>query len=922
MSKEVALRELIERLRNNPIQRLDLDVEQILDSLWYAALTYSQPQTDINSPPDRNPEQSPNPPQSQKPLLTTPSLPERVTETPVNQPIPIYPEPTKDQSPPESNPVFLDVPDPPAIPLEWQEEIKTILQPLLRKTPSKKKSRLIEEKATVQAIAETELEEPVFKPLMQRNISLSLIIELGASAIIWKKTREEIEAIFTSIGAFHPLDVHWLKKDEDTGQIILKSRVGNQELTRSPESINYNPTGKKLFIIISDFTSVHWYKGEYIETLENWSKKGFITLLQLFPERLWSRTALDRYSQVQLQSAPMGTNYLPYLFNNQLISTSEAKQALKLPVITLELSSLKEWVNIVSGKKQGTLAGVLMQKFTPIHPELEPSQILEAQEPQKLLERFYNNASPSAENLAHRLAAVPVTLPIIRLIQTSCLQAKTKYLELPAVSVAEVLMGGLFEPLKVDVTSLKAKELDLLEWQFRSGIRESLRKEATEKQIIDTISLVSNYIADSLGKDYDSFRAVLFDRNQKEQLPEEVQRFAEISARTLASLGGIYAKLVESYTVEQGESTESVEIDGQTLEVKSSLIPGDVLQDLQIEVPTLTFQETDELPKLQFTTVFVNSRGERIREEEGEAYYYDEALGEESLRMIYIPAGEFWMGTEEEEIKRLKNNGYSYWADREKPSHLVKVPAFYLSQTPITQGQWKEVVTKVKQVNINLNREPAEFTENPSMNILKGEKAKTRWDRPVEKVSWEEAVEYCQRLTKLTGRAYQLPSESQWEYACRARTTTPFHFGETLTSDLANYYGSQTLANEPKGKYCGETTPVGQFPPNGFGLYDMHGNVWEWCEDDWHSSYAGNPPLDGSAWKSEDWNRQKKILRGGSWDYDPVHCRSAYRNYYYRNGRIDDNGFRVMCWSGREDSVILYSFPLLPFVPFSCRISP
>ena len=896
MSKEVALRELIERwelierLRNNPIQRLDLDVEQILDSVWYAALTYSQPQTDISTPLDILSEQPPSPPPS-KESPSPPSLQNKSGKNGDNPSISAYPNLQDNQSLRESNPVFLDVPDPPAIPLEWQEEIETILQPLLRKVPGKKKSRLIEEKATVQAIAETELEEPVFKPLMQRNISLSLIIELGASAIIWKKTLEEIEAIFASIGAFHPLNVHWLKIAEHTKEVILKSRFGNQELTRSPESINSNPSGKKLLIIISDFTSVHWYRGEYIKTLENWSKKGFVTLLQLFPERLWSRTALDRYSQVQLQSAPMGTNYLPSLFNNQLISTAEAKQALKLPIITLEPSSIKEWVNVVSGKKQGTLAGVLMQKLTPIHPELEPSQILQAQEPQKLLERFYNNASASAENLAHRLAAVPVTLPIIRLIQTSCLQAKTKYLELPAVSVAEVLMGGLFEPQTVDVTSLRAKELDLLTWEFRGGMRESLRKEATEKQLIDTISLVSNYIAASLGKDYDSFQALLFDRTQKEKLPEQVQHFAEISAGTLASLGGIYANLVDSYS--------KVNIEEH------------ILQDLQIEVPTITFQEievpaltfqktvteTEQLSKLQFTTVFVNSRGERIREEEGEAYYYDESLGKESLRMIYIPEGEFWMGTEDEEIERLKEK--SSWVESEKPCHLVKVPAFYLSQTPVTQGQWKEVATKVAQVNIHLNPEPAYFKEDPpKRGLKKREKAKTPWDRPVEQVSWEEAVEFCQRLSNLTGRTYQLPSEAQWEYACRAGTTTPFHFGETLTSDLANYDGSRTFADEPKGKDRQGTTPVGQFPPNGFGLYDMHGNVWEWCEDDWHDSYDGNPPLDGSAWKSEN-KYGTKILRSGSWDVDPWSCRSANRYYSYCNARYDYFGFRVMCRSGK-----------------------
>jgi formylglycine-generating enzyme required for sulfatase activity len=168
---------------------------------------------------------------------------------------------------------------------------------------------------------------------------------------------------------------------------------------------------------------------------------------------------------------------------------------------------------------------------------------------------------------------------------------------------------------------------------------------------------------------------------------------------------------------------------------------------------------------------------------------------------------------------------------------------------------------------------------------------------PVEKVSWNDAVEFCARLSRETGRKYRLPSEAEWEYACRAGTQTPFHFGETITDKLANYIANYTFADEPKGEDREKTTTVGSFPPNSFGLYDMHGNVWEWCEDNWHENYD-QAPVDGSAWifKIENDNRsQIRLLRGGAWFNYPDRCRAGYRRRY--DPDFDDNniGFRVVC---------------------------
>jgi formylglycine-generating enzyme required for sulfatase activity len=150
-------------------------------------------------------------------------------------------------------------------------------------------------------------------------------------------------------------------------------------------------------------------------------------------------------------------------------------------------------------------------------------------------------------------------------------------------------------------------------------------------------------------------------------------------------------------------------------------------------------------------------------------------------------------------------------------------------------------------------------------------------------------------LSKATGREYRLPSEAEWEYACRAGTTTPFHFGETITTDLASYNGNSTYGSGPEGQYREQTTDVGSFPGNAFGLHDMHGNVWDWCQDTWHENYNG-APTDGSVWVDENADQNRRILRGGSWIDNPSYCRSASRDFYFFP--VSDDliiGFRVVC---------------------------
>ncbi|EKU96984.1 hypothetical protein Lepto7375DRAFT_0916 [Leptolyngbya sp. PCC 7375] len=254
-----------------------------------------------------------------------------------------------------------------------------------------------------------------------------------------------------------------------------------------------------------------------------------------------------------------------------------------------------------------------------------------------------------------------------------------------------------------------------------------------------------------------------------------------------------------------------------------------------------------------------------------ENLYYDEPIGKDvgPLRMMQIPAGSFTMGSPKEELDS---------EDNERPQHEVTLGRFFMAKYPVTQAQWRAVAA-MNRVRRELQSDPSRFKDGR---------------HPIEQVSWYDAIEFCDRLTIHTNRQYRLPTEAEWEYACRAGTTTPFHFGETIDAKLANYRGDDIYGEGAKGEYRKKTTPVNQFEgTNTFGLVDMHGNVWEWCQDHWHENYK-DAPTNGSAWLTK-YAKAKHIRRGGSWFDPPRYCRSAYRASSNRNARNNGIGFRVVC---------------------------
>ncbi|KAA3663858.1 MAG: formylglycine-generating enzyme family protein [Chloroflexi bacterium] len=262
--------------------------------------------------------------------------------------------------------------------------------------------------------------------------------------------------------------------------------------------------------------------------------------------------------------------------------------------------------------------------------------------------------------------------------------------------------------------------------------------------------------------------------------------------------------------------------------------------------------------KIQFETVQLNQFGEIIGRSTHTAEQLTVPLNNDiSLKLVAIPGGEFMMGSPP---------GVGH--DDERPYHPVTIDPFWMGIYPITQAQWKAVM--------GVDDHPSRF-KGPNL--------------PIDNVNWLDAQAYCQLLTDHTSNEFYLPSEAQWEFACRAGTTTPFYFGETITTEFVNFQGEFVYGQAPKGIYRHVPTNVGSFPPNAFGLFDMHGNVLEWCADPWHKNYEG-APRNGRVWAASH-PTPYSIIRGGSWHDTPDAARSATRIRFIAAEADDFIGFRV-----------------------------
>ncbi len=274
-------------------------------------------------------------------------------------------------------------------------------------------------------------------------------------------------------------------------------------------------------------------------------------------------------------------------------------------------------------------------------------------------------------------------------------------------------------------------------------------------------------------------------------------------------------------------------------------------------------EETGSADAKQEIAAALDAIGRKAFDQAGEVFRDTLKSGGEGPKMVVIPAGKFKMGSPSSEPER---------DDDEWPQHEVRI------ERPFAIGQYEVTFEEYERF--------AEATGRRKPD----DAGWGRGRRPVINVSWDDAVAYAQWLSAQTGATYRLPSEAEWEYAARAGTETPFHFGERITTDQANFNGNSTYNGSAKGEYRKKTVAVGSFPANAFGLHDVHGNVWEWVQDCWHDDYKGALD-DGSAWESGEC--AGRSLRGGSWSYRPGWVRSAYRFGGGLAGRFGSVGFRL-----------------------------
>jgi eukaryotic-like serine/threonine-protein kinase len=320
-------------------------------------------------------------------------------------------------------------------------------------------------------------------------------------------------------------------------------------------------------------------------------------------------------------------------------------------------------------------------------------------------------------------------------------------------------------------------------------------------------------------------------------LVEPIDRAAFLKLLGLGSFGAISSLGISKFI----HSSDSPSNSNQRIQVGS------------IDLPTT----------VQLTSVKLNDRGDIIDRPKSQTQIFQEDLGHGVwLTMVKIPAGKFMMGSPATEAGRDAC---------EQPQHSVNIPEFYLGQTQVTQSQWAAIF--------------------PDRSGSRGNS-----QLPVDNINWLDAIAFCDRLTQKTGRNYRLPTESEWEYACRAKTTAPFAYGDTIMTTVANHNGEHPYGQAPQGNFRQKATPVGTFPPNLFNLYDMHGNLWEWCLDEWFDNYH-LAPTDGSARGKIDLRDGDllRVVRGGSWFSYGQNCRAASRNGLFGSFRHLHYGMRVAC---------------------------
>ncbi len=812
-------------------------------------------------------------------------------------------------------------------PLPYQGALQRLrhLEPFQPADPTRLE---LDEEATVEAYARTQRLWPEFRPRREPHLSLVLLVDGGLSMEVWHRLAEEWLALVSLAGVFRAarrISIDPALPERAMGAI----GAGGEE---------------EMVLLLSDCSGRHWWKGGGMHALlQRLGRRRSVAILQVLPSWMWRRTALGIGELVALRNrVPLGgsggysTAPLRW-WEERPAQTGDAGPL--VPVVPLDPASLAAWSNLVGGAGLSGTTGVRLPPRWPriliSDPPATANPEEAAQRVRSRLVRFFQRSSAGGRRLLQVMAAAPVlTLPVIRLLQAAMVPG-----ERSPLGMAEVLLSGLVRRLDDDsetgrVTD-RQRRPDLIQFGFDEGVREALLDWLPPADTADVVQRVSELVErrwDQLDG-VPPFRAYLADPTA---LPPDhtmapMAAFATATADIIERLGGRYRayaqKLRETARMPSDDIWPKASFPFEPLEFDTAMLLA-IPEPEQRRFDWATLEEI-KLQSITFTTATIElgasspsedpspaasesdtdtEAGETVwmgtrsvlevsaeTRSPGTTWGYHEPLtpgpaattaDPPALTMLRIPAGSYLMGSPDDEIERHTDEG---------PQHEVHLEEFFLARNPITQAQWR-VVARWQPLEGELAWD-RELKEDPL-----GTEVDSRFrgdDRPVVNVSWHDAMEFCRRLSKRTGKSYTLPSEAQWEYACRAGTTTPFHFGATISPELVNYDATSSYAGGPAGEYREQTTDVASFPANAWGLHDMHGNVLEWCLDHWHDSYVEGDekaPTDGSAWKKQTAEEgESRLLRGGSWDFNPRNCRAAYRSYYHPDNSSYFIGFRVCC---------------------------
>lgn len=762
------------------------------------------------------------------------------------------------------------------------------LKPLLKSVESGG-GRQLDESATVEQTARTRLCLPVLLPEKEPWFDIVLVVDRGSSMQIWQRLVTDLVGILKRYGAFRDVQTFNLEVDREAVKEKVLLRTHSERPGHRPSEL-IDQSRRRIAIVLSDCAGSYWWDGTLLPMLQSWSSVMPTVVWQMLPEWMWQRTALGRGNPVAL------SNDRPGAANQQLITRvlsreepEDIARRVSVPIVTSEVRDLRNWSLMLAGDPREVTPGILLPqqgRAVPksksigeiaqdrVDPNLEDQNAAIAAEIEAIarqrVERFRSLSSPHARRLVMLLAAAPViTLPVMRLIRDSML-----YEARSPLPIAEVFLSGLLQPL----SEQEGIESDLVQYDFVPKAREVLLKVLPEVDTIEVINSVSAAVEKQWNKfAQQDFRAFLLDPKIEEpEGLEGLRSFASVTADILEQLGSEYASFArqlrhgmaptpdppapEDVSFPELELFEFVDV-----KLVDEAEPEPFPPPLKTEEFTVikVLEQTPESFEFVVATLRRSQQKNQweIQRQPGRASRFIERLpGEIALEMVEIPGGTFLMGSP----KKIQ------W---ESPQHEVTIAAFSMGRYPVTQAQW-QAVAALSPIQRHLTSDPSYF---------KGDQ------RPVEQISWYDAVEFCARLSALTNREYRLPSEAEWEYACRAGTTTDFHFGDAIVPQVANY-------RVATGRSLRETTSVGSFGcANAFGLSDMHGNVREWCEDHLHRNYE-DAPRDGRAWLTVP-EVAGRMTRGGSCVLDSYRCRSAHRHSFLANLRFYGIGFRVVCSS-------------------------